>query len=63
MSQTAPASPCINICSLDDVHGYCVGCYRTIDEIARWGDMTPTERWAVLHWAADRASERALRLK
>ena len=28
-------SPCIGICYLD-AQGYCEGCHRTGDEIARW---------------------------
>jgi predicted Fe-S protein YdhL (DUF1289 family) len=40
-------SPCINICSLDE-GGYCRGCHRSRDEIARWIAMTPAEQWDVL---------------
>lgn len=36
-------SPCIGICRLDSL-GYCEGCYRTGDEIARWRSMSETER-------------------
>ena len=39
----APVTPCIGICRLDE-HGYCVGCRRNLDEIARWGTMSDTER-------------------
>lgn len=28
-------TPCIGICSLD-AQGFCEGCFRTGDEIARW---------------------------
>ncbi|NNM61788.1 MAG: DUF1289 domain-containing protein, partial [Steroidobacteraceae bacterium] len=35
MKTTAPLSPCISICALDE-HGYCRGCYRTLKEIANW---------------------------
>ena len=38
-----PLTPCIGICRLDD-SGYCVGCRRSLDEIARWGTMSDTER-------------------
>lgn len=31
------ASPCTNVCAIDPDSGYCVGCLRTIDEIAAWG--------------------------
>lgn len=36
-------SPCVGICRLDP-RGYCEGCYRTGDEIARWRSMSETER-------------------
>jgi uncharacterized protein len=36
-------SPCVGICRLDS-RGYCEGCHRTGDEIARWRNMSETER-------------------
>jgi uncharacterized protein len=41
----APAilSPCVGICQLDP-QGYCLGCFRTGDEIARWRGMSDAER-------------------
>jgi hypothetical protein len=36
-------SPCVGICRLD-ARGFCEGCYRTGDEIARWRSMSDTER-------------------
>ena len=41
-------SPCRNICQLDAGRRVCLGCRRTLDEIARWSRMTDTERRAVL---------------
>lgn len=38
-----PLTPCIGVCKLD-AQGYCVGCRRTLDEIARWGTMSDAER-------------------
>ena len=29
-------SPCTSVCKMDDSTGWCLGCMRTIDEIARW---------------------------
>jgi uncharacterized protein len=29
-------SPCVSICRVDEASGFCVGCLRTIDEIAHW---------------------------
>jgi len=40
-------SPCINICRLDD-HGICLGCFRSVEEIAAWSRMTETEKAAVI---------------
>jgi predicted Fe-S protein YdhL (DUF1289 family) len=36
-------SPCINICKLDE-NKICIGCYRTIDEIAHWTKYTDEEK-------------------
>jgi len=38
----------MSICALD-AEGYCVGCLRTRDEIARWIRMTPDEQWTLLN--------------
>ncbi len=37
-------SPCINICTLDARSGNCLGCGRSIDEIADWTTMSASER-------------------
>ena len=41
-------SPCINVCVIDPASGLCMGCARTLDEIARWAGMSDAEREAVL---------------
>ena len=46
--KTPLETPCINICLLDSKTGLCVGCGRTIDEIARWSAMSESERRAVM---------------
>jgi len=33
---------------MDAEQRYCLGCRRTLDEIARWGQMTEAEQAAVL---------------
>jgi len=43
----APRSPCIDVCRLDR-HDRCVGCGRTLDEIARWTCMSAAEQWSVI---------------
>jgi predicted Fe-S protein YdhL (DUF1289 family) len=39
----APVTPCIGTCRMD-ADGLCVGCRRTLAEIARWGTMDDAER-------------------
>ena len=41
-------SPCVNVCVMDPRRGLCRGCYRTLDEIARWAGMTDAERDHIL---------------
>jgi hypothetical protein len=42
------ASPCNKVCLMNEATGWCRGCYRTLEEIARWGTMSDAERAAVL---------------
>ncbi|HAH11902.1 MAG TPA: DUF1289 domain-containing protein, partial [Alphaproteobacteria bacterium] len=32
-------SPCIRVCTIEPVSGYCRGCGRTMPEIAQWMSM------------------------
>lgn len=41
-------SPCINICKLDK-NKICIGCFRTIDEIANWTKYTDAEKLKVIN--------------
>ena len=43
------ASPCQNICQINPQTGYCVGCLRTIDEIADWLEMSDDEKRKLLN--------------
>lgn len=40
---SGPLTPCVGVCRLD-ARGYCEGCLRTGDEIARWRGMPDEER-------------------
>jgi predicted Fe-S protein YdhL (DUF1289 family) len=42
------ASPCVGVCTLDGDTGCCLGCWRTIDEIAAWPTLDHDGRFAVL---------------
>ena len=48
------ASPCINVCAIDPALGVCVGCFRTLDEVAAWIDLDTTQRLAVWDAVAER---------
>ncbi len=41
-------SPCVKVCIMDPQRDVCMGCARTLDEIARWGLMSEEERNAVM---------------
>ncbi|MCC5971747.1 MAG: DUF1289 domain-containing protein [Pararhodobacter sp.] len=41
-------SPCVNVCVIHPREGICAGCYRTIDEIGAWSQMTPEVRRSVM---------------
>jgi predicted Fe-S protein YdhL (DUF1289 family) len=45
-------SPCINVCKMEA--GVCAGCFRTIDEIARWGSIGDDEKRLILVAVAQR---------
>jgi predicted Fe-S protein YdhL (DUF1289 family) len=50
MSET----PCVKVCTLDAHQGFCLGCGRTIDEIARWASMNVAERTRVMNELSER---------
>ena len=39
----SPLTPCVGVCCLDAT-GYCLGCLRSRDEIARWSGLDDEER-------------------
>ncbi len=43
-------SPCIGVCRIDPASGLCVGCLRTLDEIAAWGALDDDARRGI--WRA-----------
>jgi predicted Fe-S protein YdhL (DUF1289 family) len=42
------ASPCINVCRIDQRTGWCEGCWRTVPEITRWPIASDDERRRIL---------------
>lgn len=56
MSDSAQApvpSPCVSICALDD-NNVCLGCYRSGEEISRWGELSNDEKRAVMEKVGER---------
>jgi uncharacterized protein len=41
-------TPCVNICLLDTATGACLGCGRTLAEIASWASMSDADRRTVM---------------
>jgi uncharacterized protein len=37
-------SPCIGVCAMNETTDLCEGCYRSIEEIRDWWDMTAEQR-------------------
>lgn len=48
-------SPCVKICVIHPRAGICVGCHRSLDEIADWSTMGADERARVLAELPERA--------
>jgi uncharacterized protein len=49
MDSPAPIStPCTKVCAVDGRSGLCVGCGRTLQEIAQWGALDEAARKAVM---------------
>ena len=49
-------SPCVKLCVVHPEARICVGCYRSIDEIAGWSRLTPDQRRAIMAELPSRAS-------
>lgn len=41
-------SPCVNVCRMNADNTLCVGCYRTLDEIAQWSRASDDAKAAIL---------------
>ncbi|HEX3499322.1 MAG TPA: DUF1289 domain-containing protein [Stellaceae bacterium] len=50
----SPISPCIGVCIIDPASGFCLGCARTIPEIAGWLDFSPEKKRRLLETLAER---------
>ena len=44
----AIATPCIKVCVVDGASGLCLGCLRTLPEIAEWARFSEARREEVM---------------
>lgn len=51
-------SPCVKICTVDARSGRCLGCGRTVEEIARWIGMSGDERRRIMAELPGRLADR-----
>ncbi|WP_244299017.1 DUF1289 domain-containing protein [Roseibium aquae] len=42
-------SPCIKVCKIDEPSRLCLGCFRTLEEIATWARLTDAQRDQVMN--------------
>jgi len=41
-------TPCIKVCVIDGESGLCLGCFRTLADVAGWSRLTDAEREAIM---------------
>ena len=54
------ASPCISVCRMDAATGLCVGCLRSLDEMASWSVFDDDARREVWRASALRRARMAI---
>ena len=57
MPASPVSTPCIKVCIVDGKNGLCLGCGRTLAEIAAWGGMDEERRRAIMAELQDRLSK------
>ncbi|MEW4468077.1 DUF1289 domain-containing protein [Parasphingorhabdus sp. JC815] len=56
-------SPCNNICKIDRISGFCIGCGRSLDEITEWSSAPPARQQKILVQLPERIRVIAARAK
>lgn len=59
MEPEKPSTPCIKVCAVSGQTGQCIGCGRTLPEIAGWGRMSEPERLAIMAALPERMAKQA----
>ena len=52
-------TPCINVCKIAPDTSTCVGCFRTMKEIADWSRLTDEQRQTIMDNLKERHNEKA----
>ncbi len=59
--QNEVGSPCVKICIIHPQANICTGCFRSIDEISSWSNMSESERKGILKELPNRSSKLRVR--
>lgn len=57
MTETPPPpikTPCIKVCVIDGTSGLCMGCFRSLPEVAGWGRLSEEARESLMAELPDR---------
>ncbi|HJW39763.1 MAG TPA: DUF1289 domain-containing protein [Rhizomicrobium sp.] len=54
------SSPCIKVCVVDGMADICLGCGRTLPEIAKWGGLSEEQRLAIMATLPDRMKAKGI---
>jgi predicted Fe-S protein YdhL (DUF1289 family) len=61
--QSGRHSPCVGVCTLDPTTGWCLGCGRTGDEVARWIGLDDARRLAIWNELPARLDQLAVKAR
>lgn len=50
-------SPCVKVCVIHEESGLCLGCYRSLDEIAGWSQLGAETRRSIMQALPARAEQ------
>lgn len=53
------ATPCVKVCVVDGASGLCLGCFRTLTEIAGWSRLSDAERARIMAELPERERHQA----
>jgi predicted Fe-S protein YdhL (DUF1289 family) len=56
-------SPCIGLCKMDEGGTLCLGCQRSLAEIAQWSTAAPTRKSEILAAVASRRASQRPQMK